>query len=265
MWGALSILLSLALSVTAAAQSYQVTSVHHGGTISGTVTWAGPAPHALTMPITKDPSICDPESAKTRDLERLVIGPKGGVANTVVFIKSISAGKAWDLPEPRRFLDQKHCRYEPHILLVPENASLEMQSSDATLHTVHMTGAASYNLPFPFVNKVVTRTMPTTGLVNLLCNGGHLWMNAEMFVVPHPYYAVTDERGRFELSDLPPGDYELVAWHEGWHLLGKTSSIDVLTQQRIMRPVFSEPKTLEKKVSIVGNANYQVTFILSDK
>jgi hypothetical protein len=60
-----------------------------------------------------------------------------------------------DLPEPRRFLDQRHCRYEPHILLVPQDAEVRMKSSDsdATLHTVHMDGAATYNLPFPSSTK----------------------------------------------------------------------------------------------------------------
>lgn len=104
------------------------------------------------------------------------------------------------IPEPRRLLDQKGCRYEPDILLVPENGPLQLKSSDAVLHTVHMDGAATYNLPFPFTNKTVTRTMPTPGLVNIRCNGGHAWMNAEMMVVPHPYYTVTDKSGRFELT-----------------------------------------------------------------
>jgi hypothetical protein len=62
-----------------------------------------------------------------------------------------------------------------------------------TLHTIHMDGAATYNLPFPFTNQVVSRTIPIAGLANVRCNGGHAWMNAEILVVPHPYYAVTDE------------------------------------------------------------------------
>src|SRR5205814_621448 len=111
--------------------------------------------------------VCDPEGAKTRDLERLIIGPDQGVSNTVVFLKSISSGKAMDLPEPRRFLDQRHCRYEPHILLVPSNGTLQMKSSDAVLHTIHMDGAATYNLPFPFPERINSRTMPHAGLVNL--------------------------------------------------------------------------------------------------
>jgi len=102
---------------------------------------------------------CDPESHKTRDLERLIVGPQGGVANTVVFLKNISSGKAMEMPEPRRLLDQRHCRYEPHILLVPQGELLKMKSSDATLHTIHMNGAATYNLPFPFPNQVISRPM----------------------------------------------------------------------------------------------------------
>src|SRR5438034_755459 len=193
--------LLLASAVNAAAQSgYQVVSLNSSGTIVGTVKWSGQLPRLAAYPITKDPAICDPDSHKKVDLERLIVGPQGGVANTVVFLKYISSGKAMDIPETRRHLDQRHCHYEPHIMLVPESGPLQMKSSDPVLHTIHMDGAATFNLPFPFTNQVISRNMPSTGLVNLRCNGGHVWMNAEVFVVPHPYYAVTDESGKFELT-----------------------------------------------------------------
>jgi hypothetical protein len=257
-------LLSVALPATAQS-NYQVVSLSSAGTISGVVKWSGPLPHIPTFTINKDPEICDPESHKTRDLERLIVGPQSGVANTVVFLKDISSGKAMDIPEPRRFLDQKHCRYEPHILLVPENGPLQIKSSDATLHTVHMDGAATYNLPFPFTNQVVSRTMSTAGLANVRCNGGHAWMNAEILVVPHPYYTVTDESGKFELTDVPPGDYEIVAWHEGWKVMRQEASFDVLTERRIQRPVFSDPRTWEEKVTVGKNGTAVVNFVLADK
>ena len=170
-----------------------------------------------------------------------------------------------DLPEPRRFLDQKRCRYEPHILLLPQDAELRMKSSDATLHTVHMDGAATYNLPFPFTNQIISRPMPTTGLVNLRCNGGHAWMNAEILVVPHPYYAVSDESGRFQLTDVPPGEYEIVAWHDGWKVVRQEAAFDVLTERRIQRPVFSEPKTWEKRVTVGEHQTAVVNFVVADK
>src|SRR5271156_2842076 len=262
---AVGLLLTGAHKAAAQSSEYNVVSVANGGTIKGTVKWSGPEPHLTRLTITKDPQICDPDSHKTRDLERLVIGPQGGVANTVVFIKSISSGKAFDLPPERRSLDQRLCRYEPHILLVPERSALQMKSSDATLHTIHMDGAASYNLPFPFQNQTVSRDMNTPGLVNLKCNGGHVWMNAEMFVAPHPYYAVTDESGRFRLTDVPPGEYELVAWHEGWNVLRRETAFDVLTEKAVQRPFFSDPKTQEKSVIVHADDNTSVDFVLSDK
>jgi hypothetical protein len=244
---------------------YRVISVSDGGTISGTVKWSGPVPRNLQFPITKDPQICDPESNKTADLERLIVGSDGGVANTVVYLKNITSGKAMDLPEQRRHLDQKHCRYIPHILLVPENTALTMMSSDATLHTIHMDGAATFNLPFPFVDRPTSRTMSTPGLVHLRCNGGHVWMNAEMFVAPNPYYAVTDESGRYQFTDVPPGTYQIVAWHEGWGLVGKEHAYDVLTERSVERPVFSDPRTWEKPVTVNNNQTSTVNFVISSK
>ncbi len=256
----------LCIGIMATAQSdYRVVTVTDGGTISGTVKWSGPVPHELDYPITKDPQICETDGKKTTSLDRLIVGPEGGVANTIVYIKNISAGKAMDLPEQRRHLDQRHCRYIPHILLVPAGADLQMQSSDATLHTIHMDGAATFNLPFPFTGQVVSRTMSMPGLVNLHCNGGHVWMNAEMMVVPHPYYAVTDESGRFEFTSVPPGTYQIIAWHEGWGLAGKEQAYDVLTERAVQRPIFTEPKTWEKSVTVNANGSSSVNFVIGNK
>ncbi|HVI08429.1 MAG TPA: carboxypeptidase-like regulatory domain-containing protein [Candidatus Binatia bacterium] len=256
----------LAIASPAFAQSdYKVIDVSDGGTISGTIKWSGPVPKELDYPVSKDPQICDPDGRKTVSLERLIVGPDGGVANTIVYLKNISAGKAMELPEQRRHLDQKHCRYVPHILLVPQNAALQMQSSDATLHTIHMDGAATYNLPFPFPNQINSRNMPTPGLVNLRCNGGHVWMNAEMMVVNHPYYAVTDESGRFQFTGVPAGTYEIVAWHEGWTLTGKEQAYDVLTEHAVQRPIFSAPRTWEKSVTVNANQPSTINFVLGSK
>ena len=144
-----------------------------------------------------------------------------------------------DLPQQRRHLDQKHCRYIPHILLIPQGGSLDRMSSDATLHTIHM--------------------------VNLRCNGGHVWMNAEMFVARHPYYAVTDDSGRFQFTDVPPGTYQIVAWHEGWNLAGKEHAYDVLTEHSVQRPVFTLPKTWEKSVTVSANGVTSLEFVISNK
>src|SRR5262249_46804660 len=140
--------------------------------------------------INKDIDVCDPQAQKKRDLERLLVAANGGVANTVVFLKDIKKGKEMDLPETRQVLNQKTCRYGPHVLLVPDNGTLHLKSSDPVLHTVHMSGASDYNLPFPFANQTISRIMNRQGVVDLRCNAGHVWMNAEVLVVNHPYFAV---------------------------------------------------------------------------
>jgi hypothetical protein len=90
-------------------------------------------------------------------------------------------------------------------------------------------------------------------------------MNAEMMVVSHPYYAVTDESGHFEFTDVPPGNYQIVAWHEGWEVLGRQHAYDVLTERQVERPVFSEPKTFEKSVSVSANQPSTVNFVITGK
>lgn len=83
---------------SAPAQSYRVVPVTNGGSISGTVKWSGPAAPKLEVTINKDTDVCDPESHKTRNLERLIVGPDDGVANTIVYLKNISSGKEMRLP-----------------------------------------------------------------------------------------------------------------------------------------------------------------------
>src|SRR5438105_5364414 len=131
-----------------------------------------------------------------------------------------------------------------------KSALLTMKSSDPVLDTVHMDGSSTFNLPFPFQNRIIRRSMDNAGLVNLTCNGGHVWMNAEMFVAPHPYYSVTDESGRFQFTSVPPGTYQIVAWHEGWNLTGKEQAYDVLTEHSVERPVFNPHKKWKKYVTV---------------
>jgi Polysaccharide lyase family 4, domain II len=251
--------------VPASAQSsYQVVTVSDGGTISGVVKWTGERPKPLTLPITKDAATCDPAHTGTRDLERLEIGADGGVANTVVSLRGIAQGKAWDLPDARKHLDQKECRYVPHISLVAVNTDLSIKSSDPILHTVHMVGVADYNLPFPMTDVTLTRTMHKSGVVDLKCNAGHIWMNGIVLVVNHPYYAVTDERGEFRISGVPPGEYEIVAWHEGWKVEREEPVLDVGTQTKTKRLFFTDPMTWQKKVNVSPNGHAVVDFQISE-
>jgi hypothetical protein len=261
----IALVIVLAPVSSAAQDSYQVVSVQDGGTIRGSVKWQGAMPHLVPSEINKDTQVCDPLGQKRRDLERLLIAPDGGVANTVVFLKNITRGKAMDLPLERRSLNQKSCRYEPHILLVPVQATLTVRSSDPLLHTVHMSGSADYNLPFTAQGQEIARPMTREGAVSLRCNAGHVWMNGEMIVAKNPYYAVTDRDGNFELTNVPPGQYEIVAWHEGWRVIGESPVYDLATQVRVNRPVFSEPIVWSKAVRVPARDSVEVKFTLGER
>jgi hypothetical protein len=251
----------------AAAQSdYTVITVENGGAIAGTVTWTGPVPKIAKLPITKNTEVCDPEGMKTRDLERLLISPDGnGVANTVVFLRGITKGKAMDLPPNRMQLDQKTCRYIPHIMILPEGGTLKIESEDPVLHTVQMFGVATNNIPFPFQHQFIPVTLQRNGVVELKCNAGHVWMNANALVVKHPYYSVTDDHGAYKLADVPPGEYEIVAWHEGWQVLSEAKVLDVGAQVEVKRPMYSSPVTWTKKVNVKPSQPTVVDFTISEK
>jgi hypothetical protein len=248
-----------------AQENYVVMSISDPGIIEGVVRWMGPVPKIPKLSITKNADVCDPQNFKTRDLERLEISTDGGVANTIVYLKDIVRGKPMEIPDQRWHLDQKNCRYIPHIMLVPDGSSLQIKSSDPILHTVHMTGAASNNIPFPFQGQYISATMREPGVVNLKCNAGHVWMNAEVMVVKNPYYAVTDEHGNFKLTDIPPGEYQIEAWHEGWRIVSEETVLDVSSQVEVKRPIYSSPETWDKKVTVKGGQTSNVDFSISER
>jgi hypothetical protein len=128
-----------------------------------------------------------------------------------------------------------------------------------------MSGSADYNLPFTSAGQEISRPMTREGVVDLRCNAGHVWMNGEVMVATNPYYAVTDAEGNFELTNVPAGQYEIVAWHEGWRVVGESPMYDVMTQTRVKRPTFSDSVTWSKSVKVSPGATEDVHFTLGEK
>jgi hypothetical protein len=86
-----------------------------------------------------------------------------------------------------------------------------------------------------------------------------------MLVVQHPYYAVTDYKGEYHLTGVPPGDYELELWHEGWKIVREETVLDVAAQTEVRRPIYSEPKTWTKKVKVAGGQSTHLNFTISEE
>ena len=193
--------------------SYKASSVSNGGTISGVVKFEGDVPEMKVLEITKDQAIC---GATEKYDESLVIGEGNALKNTIVYLIDVSQGKGFD-KATKLEIDQKNCKFSPHVQIVPIGVRLTMLNNDKVNHNVHI--FSSINKP---VNKQQTknrRKMPLAsvkkaeGPVSVKCDI-HGWMSAWIAYVPHPYFAVTNEKGEFSLEDVPAGTYKLGYWHE---------------------------------------------------
>ncbi|HXU63574.1 MAG TPA: hypothetical protein VN962_17870 [Polyangia bacterium] len=181
------------------------------GSVTGLVKVARPVPARAAHKVTKDASVCGADQPD----ESVVVSKAGGLANVVVSLR---------LPKPptppaagaNATLDQKGCRYAPHVQAVTVGISLALVNSDAVLHNVH--GSAGpvqvFNLAMPIRNQRVPTKLTRPGLVRLQCDAGHTWMNAWISVFEHPFFAVTAADGTFEIKNVPPGHYAVDYWHE---------------------------------------------------
>ncbi len=196
--------------------AYTGGDVKDGGTISGTVKFAGTAPAPKKLDVSKDKEVCG-KSGKT-DQSLVVSG--GNLVNAVVSITDIKTGKKIDTTKKVK-LDQKECEYHPHVLAFPVGTTVEIQNPDGILHNVHSYSKVNpqFNIAQPKFKKTVEVKIEKPEVISVKCDV-HGWMSGWLVVTENPYVAVTDNSGSFKLTDVPAGTYNVEVWHE---TLGKTS------------------------------------------
>ncbi len=234
--------------------AYRVVEVRDGATLTGRVRWQGPRPatESVTVAPHGDPAHC----GATQPLRPLVIADDGGVANAVVWLADARRGAAPSLAPVT--IDQRGCRYEPHVATVSVGAELRFTSADeGVLHNVHayygLEGDdAWFNAASP-AGVTVTRPVQRAGVVRLVCDAGHTWMLAYVHAFDHPYHAVTDASGRFTIRDVPAGVYRARMWHEGWTRRDEPGD---------PRPVFTGHVTMERPVTLTAGATSEVDFVM---
>lgn len=202
----------LALGVSAAGTAYEIITVSNGGTIQGVVKLAGAAPTVPPIKTTKNQDYCG-ASIENPIYE---VGKDGGLKNVEVFLKGIEKGKA--NPGGTVTLLNTHCMFSPRVQGSSVGQQIKIASDDPILHNTHPqnndTNATIYNIALPFKGFSVTKPLPSTPeLIRVKCDV-HEWMRAWIWEFDHPYYATTDADGHFEIKDVPPGTYTVVAWHE---------------------------------------------------
>jgi hypothetical protein len=186
--------------------AYEVVSVSTGGTIEGRVIFQGTVPIRKIIP-TKDKEVC----GGPRDEAQIHVGPDKGVQDGVVYLKEVEKGKAWGKEDKTPVLDNHHCQFEPWVQVI-RIGKIEVDNSDPVLHNTHgfYGRRTAFNLALPDKGMKVVRELPRAGLVRVECDA-HGWMLAHVYVADSPYYTLTGTDGSFRITDVPPGDYTLVA------------------------------------------------------
>ena len=205
----MALVMGVSLPLASVALGYDAGTVSNGGSISGTIAFAGDAPAPTPIEATKDAKVC----GKTQKFEEsLVVGDNKGIKNAVVSIASIASGKDFAKGDA---LDQKECVYTPHITLTPAGQNLEILNNDGILHNIHTYSEANpaFNQAQPKFKKKLKKKFDKAEYVKVTCDA-HNWMTGWIVVMDHPYYAVTDASGAFSLTDVPAGEYEVKIWHE---------------------------------------------------
>lgn len=189
---------------------YKETTVANGGTVTGLVKFNGAVPARAKLMVDKDLNVCGQGGEKLS--EALVVSTSKGIKNVVVTLEGIAEGKKF--AGKTATLDQRHCVYSPHVLVVPVGGQLSLLNGDGVMHNVHAYSLKNtpFNESIPATKKSV-KTLPFSEVVKMGCDV-HKWMGAWVVVAENPYYAITDENGAFKMDEIPAGKYTLRAWHE---------------------------------------------------
>lgn len=194
------------------------------GRVSGKVILDGKAPETPAMRIGGD-RLCQMNAAKIFAAESIVTSD-GKLRDVIVYVRSGFEGKSYTPPKTVVVLDQKDCVYIPRAFTIMKGQVLRVLNSDPTFHNVHAKdgGRTEFNFPQPQQDTVTDVRFANAAMPFRFGCDFHEWMSAYAGVFEHPFHVATGDTGAYELR-LPPGKYEIVAWH---HKVGeKSSMVDV--------------------------------------
>ncbi|MCA9156297.1 MAG: hypothetical protein KDA38_16005, partial [Planctomycetales bacterium] len=191
------------------------------GHLKGRFVYGGTGPVPEKVNVNKDVEFCTQKHPVDESL--LVNDANQGLSNVVV---ALYVGRGDKAPEPHPsyaepaeaelLLDNAFCRFEPHVLVVQTGHKLTIGNSDPVGHNTN--AALNDNAPFndlipagSKIEKTFDNAEPMPAPVSCSI---HPWMKGYLVVKDHPYVAVTDADGNFEIQNIPDGKWTFQVWHE---------------------------------------------------
>jgi len=187
------------------------------GNLTGRFVYDGDPPEQAKINITKDAACFG--NPDLRD-ESLVVGPDGGIANVVVYVRTKDVGvhpSYEDSADEQVTIDNKRGRFDPHIVPIRLTQTLVIENSDPCGHNSNLQPIADVGInPLIAPNSQVehrfnrAQNIP----VPVSCNI-HPWMRGYVIPRPNPYVTVSDDDGKFTLKNLPADtQLEFQVWQE---------------------------------------------------
>jgi plastocyanin len=185
------------------------------GVIKGSIQFTGKRPARTPIDMSNEPACVEAHRGRAYD-ESVVVNPNGTLANVFVYVKSGLEGTTFEPPAAPVTIDQQGCWFHPRVMGIQVGQVFHVTNSDPVTHNIHPLAQINreWNHSQGAGDPQLTRkfTKPEI-MVPVKCNI-HRWMHAFIGVLPHPYFAVTNELGTFELPNVPPGNYDVAVWHE---------------------------------------------------
>ncbi len=188
------------------ALAYDEGTVTGGGSIEGKITYNGPVETRKIIP-NKDVETC----GGIREEPLIEVGADHAVQDVAVYLVDVAKGKAWPPAGKKPELDNIKCEFVPHIQVM-RAGTLDVVNKDPVLHNSHgyYGKRTAFNMAQPNEGQVISTELTRAGIVRVDCDV-HGWMLGWIYVVDNPYYAITGADGNFDITDVPPGTYKLIA------------------------------------------------------